>query len=151
MLSRWAKIRCRATWSPYSVSGPNATWSMPTRSAQYWKWSMTESMVCRGCAADSVVCGAADIPITPPVAATARSTSSGFIRGISQTARAPAWVMNTGRSLCSQVSSAVRSPAWDRSMARPSLFIRVTARRPNAVSPESETSARPPPRELASE
>jgi hypothetical protein len=33
---------------------------------------------------------AADIPITPPVSATARSTSSGFIRKVSQTARAPA-------------------------------------------------------------
>jgi hypothetical protein len=35
---------------------------------------MTDSIECRGCAADSVVCGAADIPMTPPVAATARST-----------------------------------------------------------------------------
>jgi hypothetical protein len=112
---------------------------------------MTDSMECRGCAADSVVCGAADIPMTPPVPATARSTSSGFMRGISQTARAPAWVMNTGRSLCSQVSRAVRSPAWDRSMARPSLFIRVTARRPNAVRPASLRSARPAPSALASE
>jgi len=112
---------------------------------------MTDSIECRGCAADSVVCGAADIPMTPPVAATARSTSSGFMRGMSQTARAPAWVMNTGRSLRSQVSRAVRSPAWDRSMARPSLFIRVTARRPNAVSPQSRASARPPPSALASE
>ncbi len=112
---------------------------------------MTDSIECRGCAADSVVCGAADIPMTPPVPATARSTSSGFMRGMSQIARAPAWVMNTGRSLCSQVSRAVRSPAWDRSMARPSLFIRVTARRPNAVRPASVRSARPPPSALASE
>ncbi len=112
---------------------------------------MTESIECRGCAADSVVCGAADIPITPPVSATARSTSSGFIRGVSQTARAPAWVMNTGRSLCAQVSRAVRLPEWDRSMASPSLFIRVTARRPSAVSPASFRSASPLPSALASE
>src|SRR5215813_11311036 len=49
-------------------------------------------MLCLGCAAESVVCGAADIPITPPVSATARSTSSGFILAMSQTARAPAYV-----------------------------------------------------------
>ncbi len=108
-------------------------------------------MVCRGCAADSVVCGAADIPITPPVPATARSTSSGFIREVPQTARAPACVMNTGWSLCRHTSSAVRSDEWETSMARPSWFIRVTARWPNAVSPPSVSSASPLPSELASE
>ena len=34
-IDRWpAKSSCRPTWSPNSVSGPNATWSMPTRSTQ---------------------------------------------------------------------------------------------------------------------
>ena len=97
------------------------------------------------------MCGAADMPITPPVAATARSTSSGFIRGVSHTARAPAWVMNTGASECSQVSSAVWSPECDRSMARPSWFIRRTARRPRWVRPASVTSLSPLPSALASE
>ncbi len=112
---------------------------------------MTDSMLCRGCAADSVVCGAADIPMTPPVAATARSTSSGFIRAVFQTARAPACVMSTGFALASQVSSAVRSEEWDKSMASPSWFILVTARRPKAVSPPSLGSLRPLPSALASE
>ena len=91
------------------------------------------------------------MPITPPVAATARSTSSGFIRGESHTARAPACVISTGAALAAQVSSAVRSEEWDRSMARPSWFIRRTARFPNEVSPPLTGSFRPLPSVLASE
>ena len=70
---------------------------------------------------------------------------------MSQTTREPAWVMKTGRSLCSHVSSDVRSDECETSMASPSLFMRVTARRPNAVRPPSAVSPRPLPSELASE
>jgi hypothetical protein len=45
----------------------------------------------------------------------------------------------------------VRSPEWKMSMAMPSLFIRVTARRPKWVSPPSVSSARPLPSWLATE
>ena len=48
------------------------------------------------CSAEQVVCGAAEMPMTPPESATARSASSPLSRGMSHSARAPAWVMNTG-------------------------------------------------------
>ena len=60
----------KPTWSPKTVSGPNVTWSMPTRSTQYSKCSITDSIECRGCFIVSVVWGAASMPITPPVSAT---------------------------------------------------------------------------------
>ena len=79
--------------------------------------------------------GAAEMPMTPPESATARSASSPLSRGMSHSARAPAWVMNTGAREAAAVSIPVRSEACDTSIARPRSFIRRTARRPNAVSP----------------
>lgn len=78
-------------------------------------------------------------------------TASGFIRGVSQIARAPACVISTGLSLTAQVSSPVRSEECEMSIAIPSWFIRRTARRPNPVSPPSLVSRRPEPSALASE
>jgi hypothetical protein len=98
----------------------------------------------------SVVCAAAEIPMTPPFSAQARSTSSGFMRFVSHSARAPACVTKTGRSLRSIVSSDVRSPACERSIASPSRFIRRTACRPNSVSPASCSSRSPEPSAFAS-
>ena len=63
--------------------------------------------------------------------AQATSTSSGFIRGVGHTARAPACVMNTGWLDASKVSRQVRSLEWDTSIARPSSSIWPTARPPN--------------------
>ena len=91
------------------------------------------------------------MPITPPPAAQARSTSSGFIRGVGHTDRAPACVMNTGLLDTSKVSRQVRSLEWETSIARPSLFIRSTARRPKTVSPPSPGSFSPLPSVLDSE
>jgi hypothetical protein len=64
--------------------------------------------------------GGASTPITPPVVATARSTSSGFIRGLGHRARAPAWLITTGWPLASAASVLVRSPTWARSTSMPS-------------------------------
>ncbi|GAB3977097.1 hypothetical protein GCM10027615_48280 [Plantactinospora veratri] len=64
---------------------------------------------------------------------------------MSQTVRAPAWVMKTGTRLASMTSSEVRSPECETSMAMPSLFIRSTARRPKWVSPPSRSSESPEP------
>jgi len=64
-------------------------------------------MECFGCFFVNVVCGAASIPMTPPLAAIALRTSSGFMRLVSQSERAPACVMKIGLSLTSIVSSEV--------------------------------------------
>src|SRR3972149_6089029 len=89
---------CSPTWSPKKVSGPNVTCPIPKRSTQSSKGSMTESIECSGCSLEIVVCGAASMPITPPVSTTAPITSSGFIRSLGQRPRAPACEMNTGFS-----------------------------------------------------
>ncbi|MDT4948394.1 MAG: hypothetical protein QOJ37_989 [Pseudonocardiales bacterium] len=96
------------------------------------------------------MCGAADMPMTPPVSATARSTASPFSRGMSHSARAPACVINTGASLRSQTSSPVRSEECEMSIARPTAFIRATAWRPNRVNPPSRASDKPVPSALES-
>jgi hypothetical protein len=62
------------------VSGPRPTWSIPITSTQYATCSTTDSSECCGCFAVSVVCGAASMPMTPPFAAQALRTSSGFMR-----------------------------------------------------------------------
>ena len=77
------------------------------QAAQYSKCSMKLSIECLGCFFVSVVCGAASIPMTPPFAAIAFKTSSGFMRFVFQSPRAPAWVMKIGFSLTSIVSSDV--------------------------------------------
>ena len=46
-MNTWLNVTCQPAWSPKFVSGPNATWSRPTSSAQYSKCSMTESRQCR--------------------------------------------------------------------------------------------------------
>lgn len=97
-----------------------------------------------------VVWGAASMPMTPPLAAQALMTSSGFRRLESHRLRAPACVMKTGLLESSIVSMAVTSPEWLTSMARPSLFMRSTALRPKAVRPPSRGSLRPAPRALPS-
>ena len=106
---------------------------------------MAESRLCRGCAADSVELGAADTATTPPVPATASRTASGFIRGVPQTARAPAWLTTTGARLTRQASSAVRSPTCATSTVMPRSFMRLTACSPSLVRPSSGLLARPPP------
>ncbi len=127
MLSRRAKIVCSATWSPQNVSGPNATCSMPTRPAQYSKWSITDSMLCRGCAVRQRGVRRGRHPDHPA----GRGDRPQHVVGL-HPGRVPhrpgARVGDEHRraALCSQVSSAVRSEEWDRSMARPSWFIRVT-------------------------
>lgn len=94
--------------------------------------------------------GAASIPRTPPRSAHAASTSSGFIRGVGQTARAPACVTAIGLADASIASKQVRSLACETSMRMPSAFMRSTARRPNVVNPASRGSFRPLPKALES-
>ena len=88
--------------------------------------------------------------MTPPFSAIAFRTSSGFIRLVFQSARAPACVMKMGFSLVAIVSSEVWSPECEMSIAIPSLFMRRTAWRPNSVNPPSRVSRRPLPSVLAS-
>ena len=56
--------------------------------------------------------------------------ASGFIRAIGQTSREPQWVMKMGWVEPLMTSIEVWSPEWEMSMARPSWFIRRTARSP---------------------
>ena len=102
------------------------------------------------CAGDSVVCGAAEIPISPPVSATARITSSGFIRRVGQTARAPAMGEADRRAADRAGVRAVWSEEWERSTSIPTWFIRRTALRPKPVNPASTRSLSPEPNALAS-
>ena len=123
---------------------------MPTNAFTYSKCSMKASIPCTVLLRVRVVCGAASIPITPPLAAHASSTSSGASRFDSHRARAPMCDSTMGCSLHSMVSSVVWSPQWEQSMSIPSLFMRPTARRPNIVSPPSRGSFSPDPSALAS-
>ena len=118
---------------------------MPITSTQCSKWSITDSIVCRGWAGEIVVWGEASMPITPPVSATARSRSSGFSFRSSNSARAPECDRKTGAVERSQTCIAVTSPVCERSIAMPSRFMRRTASRPNDVRPPSPGSFRPPP------
>src|SRR5947209_176056 len=60
---------------------------MPTRLAMYSKCSMNDSMEWRGCFSVSVVCGAASMPMTPPLSAHALKIGSGFIPRVLHNAR----------------------------------------------------------------
>jgi hypothetical protein len=75
------------------------------------KWSITDSRQCREWAGEIVVCGAASMPRMPPRRAHSTSTSSGFIRDVGHTDRAPAWVMNTGTADGSMVGLRTGGPA----------------------------------------
>ena len=62
---------------------------MPQQVTQYSKCSMNDSSECAGVLAVSVVCGAASMPITPPLSAQAFSTWSGFMRLVFHSAARP--------------------------------------------------------------
>ena len=106
-------------------------------------WSKTSSRV----ACDLFVRndGTATTPTTPPVAATARSSSSRLFRGISRRARAAVWVHATGRVDTAAASSVVWRPQWLRSMSMPSSFSRLTTAAPKSLRPALVRSVHPSP------
>ena len=73
---------------------------------------------------------------TPPLAATARASSSLMLRskpGVKW--RKAEWLAITGTVLSSMASIAEASPRWDTSTMMPSRFISLTTWRPNGLSP----------------
>ena len=78
---------------------------------------------------------------TPPLAGSRSSTSSGTLRGWSQSARAEECEKTTGASVVSRASRMVSAETWERSTSMPSRFISRTTSRPNALSPPSTGSS----------
>ena len=72
---------------------------------------------------------------TPPLPASRASTSSGTLRGMSQSARALEWEKITGASATSSASRIVSGDTCDRSTSMPIRCISRTTSRPNSVSP----------------
>lgn len=78
---------------------------------------------------------------TPPLAGSRSSTSSGTLRGWSQTAREDEWEKTTGASLVSRASRIVVAATCERSTSMPRRFISRTTSRPNADSPPTAGSS----------
>ena len=72
---------------------------------------------------------------TPPCVLSRARTSSGTLRGWSQTARAEECEKITGASLVSRAARMVSAETCERSTSMPSRFISRTTSWPNAVSP----------------
>src|SRR5690606_22619885 len=72
---------------------------------------------------------------TPPLPGSAASTSSGTLRGTSQTARAEECEKITGASLTRSAARIVSAETWERSTSMPSRFISLTTSSPNGDSP----------------
>lgn len=72
---------------------------------------------------------------TPPLAASIRSTSSGMLRGWSQTARAEECEKITGATDVASASRMVVAATWERSTSIPTRFISRTTSRPNSDRP----------------
>ncbi len=72
---------------------------------------------------------------TPPLAGSWASTSSGMLRGWSQTARDEECEKITGASLVASASRMVPAETWLRSTSMPVRFISRTTSRPKAESP----------------
>ena len=78
---------------------------------------------------------------SPLFSARRSSTSSGTLRGRSQTARAEECEKMTGASVASRASRIVSAETCERSTSIPSRFISRTTSRPNAESPPSTGSS----------
>ena len=75
---------------------------------------------------------------TPPLTVSRRSTSSGTLRGLSQTARALEWEKITGAADTSSAACMVAADTCDRSTSMPSRFISSTTERPKSAQPTLE-------------
>src|SRR4051794_700531 len=124
-------------------SVPMQTWSTPATSATYSIWSSILLMLTPGPGARKN--GTVTIPITPPVPASARNSSSLLPRACGYTPRAAVWEATTGTSDTSQASSVVRRPTWPVSTMMPSSFMTLTLATPNVDSPASVRSVQPTP------
>jgi hypothetical protein len=71
----------------------------------------------------------------PPLAGSDASTSSGMLRGWSQTAREDEWEKSTGARLTRSASRMVSGATCDRSTSMPSRFISRTTSSPKRVRP----------------
>ncbi len=78
---------------------------------------------------------------TPPLPASRASTSSGTLRGLSQTARALLCEKITGARAASSASCMVAGETCDRSTSMPIRCISLTTSRPKSVSPPASTSS----------
>lgn len=72
---------------------------------------------------------------TPPLAGSSASTSSGMLRGWSQTARAEECEKITGASETASASRIVVAATCERSTSMPTRFISRTTSRPKSVRP----------------
>ncbi|MDQ0813039.1 hypothetical protein QFZ63_004753 [Streptomyces sp. B3I7] len=78
---------------------------------------------------------------TPPLPGSRSSTSSGMLRGWSQTARAEECEKTTGAEVVSSAARMVAGATWERSTSMPSRFISRTTSRPKADSPPTAGSS----------
>ena len=78
---------------------------------------------------------------TPPLTGSRRSTSSGTLRGLSQTARALEWEKITGAADASRAACMVPAETCDRSTSMPSRFISATTERPKSDRPPVSTTS----------
>ena len=78
---------------------------------------------------------------TPPCPASVVSTSSGTLRGWSQTARAELWLKIAGAAATARASRIVSAETWERSTSMPIRFISRTTSRPRSLSPRSTGSS----------
>ena len=77
----------------------------------------------------------------PPLSASRARTSSGTLRGWSQTAYAEEWLKITGAAAVSSASRITSWLTWERSTSIPIRFISRTTSRPKSLSPRSAGSS----------
>ena len=78
---------------------------------------------------------------SPPLPGNWASTSSGTLRGWSQTARAELWEKTTGDSVVESAARMVSAETWERSTSMPSRFISRTTSWPKGERPPSTGSS----------
>ena len=130
----WASVARGRGWrglplGPDAGSWPMSLGSRPRRAASALSPASQSAHSCETNAGTNVTMQ------TPPLPASRASTSSGTLRGWSQTARALEWEKITGASAASSASRMVAGDTWDRSTSMPSRCISRTTSRPNSVSP----------------
>ena len=128
----WASSKARWT---FIASGVVSRWWRP------WARMLSSAAAVQSTAAGRTNFGTNVAIAMPPLAGSRASTSSGMLRGWSQTARAEECEKITGAPVASSASRMVVAATCERSTSMPTRFISRTTSWPNAVRPPATGSS----------
>ena len=106
-----------------------------------WEAASSTACWCQAAASGFTNLGTNVTMQTPPLSRSDSSTSSGALRGLSQTARADECEKTTGTSEARSASRMVPAETWLRSTSMPMRFISRTTSTPKAERPPSTGSS----------